>query len=239
MLGTILRISTIAILILSGDTARAETSTDPFPTAAEKLPSAIPLTCSGMTIVEWRSTRQLGELTGPTEKGKEALNQLCHKAIDNFPAFLKKKGLKFEKRDVTLSISMMGGNVTMDGKDPRNLNDVTGRFKTNVTGCCNWGLYLAGSKHLFLRNDPVKLDKDQIVIHRMFARTFLHELSHVLFHQWKVRDLQPEITREQDEGIAEEWVRSLGYPYSPESSGEDRINKAAMLSSPNSATASK
>jgi hypothetical protein len=117
-------------------------------------------------------------------------------------------------------ISLLPGNILVDGRDARNLNDLPGRFGAVTERCCYWGLYVDAIDHLFVRNDPLLKDAHSGTLRAnpRFLRTFYHEMAHVLNARLGVL---PYIDRDRDEALAEEFVGFLGITFSTESSSED------------------
>jgi hypothetical protein len=176
-----------------------------------------------MKVVEWRSTSALASETAPTQQAYAILDDTCRQAFDQYTGFLRSKKLP-RLRDQPSSlpaISLLPGNVLLDGKSLRALNDLPSRFEAVAPGCCYWGLYVDSLNHLFLRNDPLIKDPDgQLVANPRFVRTLTHEISHVLSSRLGVWDLVG-YDRQRDEDLAEDFVAYMGMHFPAESSAED------------------
>jgi hypothetical protein len=119
------------------------------------------------------------------------------------------------------TISLLPGNVLVDGKSSRALNDLPSRFEAVAPGCCYWGLYVDALNHLFVRNDPLIRGLDgKLETNPRFVRTFTHEISHILSARLGVWDAIG-YDRQRDEDLAEEFVAFMGIRYPPESSADD------------------
>ena len=137
--------------------------------------------------------------------------------------FLRSKKLpRLRDQASTLpAISLLPGNVLLDGKSLRALNDLPSRFEAVAPGCCYWGLYVDSLNHLFLRNDPLIKDADgKLVPNPRFVRTLTHEISHVLSSRLGVWDVVG-YDRQRDEDLAEDFVAYMGMHFPAESSAED------------------
>jgi hypothetical protein len=176
-----------------------------------------------MTIVEWRSTSPLPDETSQSKMAVDVIDSTCTKAFARYADFLKERKLpRLRDRPVTMpAISLLPGNVLLDGKSPRALNDLPTRFEAVAPGCCYWGLYVDAINHLFLRNDPLIRDASgELVPNPRFIRTLTHELSHVLSARLGVWDAVG-YDRQRDENLAEDFVAFMGIGYPPESSADD------------------
>jgi hypothetical protein len=207
---------------LIGSGARAEELEDlSEATAAERL--AAPTTmarCPGVQIIEWRSSRFMRELTEASADGIKVLEDACATALSRYASFLESRNLKFVRQPIAARVMLMPANTVLDGKEPRNLNDVLGRFHVVQPNCCSWGIYNAVTRAVFLRNDPVLRGPRGVVPNRYFTRTTLHEMAHVLNDQWLVR-VRNYLSPARDEELAEEWVGLLGITFPTESSSEN------------------
>jgi hypothetical protein len=196
---------------------------DALPQPAEKLPQAVWLPHCGMKVVEWRTTSVLRAETTPTEQAYALLDDTCHDTFDRYTAFLRSKKLP-RLRDLPSTmpaISLLPGNVLLDGKSLRALNDLPSRFEAVAPGCCYWGLYVDSLNHLFLRNDPLIKDHDgKLAPNPRFVRTLTHEISHVLSSRLGVWDVVG-YDRQRDEDLAEDFVAYMGMHFPAESSAED------------------
>ena len=196
---------------------------DALPQATERLAQPIYLPHCGMKVVEWRSTSALRTETTPSEQAYGILDDTCRDAYGQYAAFLRSKKLP-RLRDqpaVLPTISLLPGNVLLDGKSLRALNDLPSRFEAVAPGCCYWGLYVDSLNHLFLRNDPlIKDDGGKLVANPRFVRTLTHEISHVLSSRLGVWDVVG-YDRQRDEDLAEDFVAYMGMHFPAESSAED------------------
>lgn len=203
---------------------RGPVASDALPSRAEQLAQPLGLPhCNGMKIVEWRSTSAFADETSPSPEALKVIDGACQQALARYPEFLREKGLGPSKRTAGTfpSMSLLPGNVLLDGKDPRSLNDLPGRFGAVTKRCCYWGLYVDGLDHLFVRNDPLTRDKEgKLVPNPRFLRTFQHELAHVLNARLGVLDLIGN-QRSKDEELAEDYVTFLGFDFPTESSSDD------------------
>jgi hypothetical protein len=196
---------------------------DALPQPGEKLSQAIDLPHCGMKVVEWRSTSALHAETTPTQQALQTLDDTCRDTFDRYTSFLRSKKLpRLRDQPTTLpAISLLPGNVLLDGKSLRALNDLPSRFEAVAPGCCYWGLYVDSLNHLFLRNDPLIKDPDgTLVPNPRFVRTLTHEISHVLSSRLGVWDVVG-YDRQRDEDLAEDFVAYMGMHFPAESSAED------------------
>ncbi len=196
---------------------------DALPQPAEKLPQSLWLPHCGMKVVEWRTTAALRAETTPTEQALSLLDDTCRDTFDHYAAFLRSKKLaRLRDTPTTLpAISLLPGNVLLDGKSLRALNDLPSRFEAVAPGCCYWGLYVDSLNHLFLRNDPLIKDGDgKLEPNPRFVRTLTHEISHVLSSRLGVWDVVG-YDRQRDEDLAEDFVAYMGMHFPAESSAED------------------
>jgi hypothetical protein len=201
--------------------SRPPTAADALPRPRELLPHPIPTRHCGV-IVEWKATDLFREETTPSAQAIGELDDACHTAIDRYPEFLRHSHVPYARTTPPSMppMSLLPGNVLVDGKDARNLNDLPGRFAAVTERCCYWGLYVDSINHLFVRNDPLIRDSHSGELHAnpRFLRTFYHELAHVLNARLGVLQW---IDRQRDEELAEEFVAYLGITFSTESSSED------------------
>jgi hypothetical protein len=196
---------------------------DALPQAGEKLAQAIWLPHCGMKIVEWRTTAALKPETTPTEQALSLLDDTCRDTFEQYTNFLRSKKLpRLRDQPTTLpAISLLPGNVLLDGKSLRALNDLPSRFEAVAPGCCYWGLYVDSLNHLFLRNDPLIKNADgTLAPNPRFVRTLTHEISHVLSSRLGVWDVVG-YDRQRDEDLAEDFVAFMGMHFPAESSAED------------------
>jgi hypothetical protein len=176
-----------------------------------------------MSVVEWRSTSALAPETTPSKQAYAVLDDTCRDTFARYGDFLRAKNLpRLRDRPATLpAISLLPGNVLLDGKSERALNDLPSRFESVAPGCCYWGLYVDSLNHLFLRNDPLVEDADgHLTPNPRFVRTLTHEVSHVLSARLGVWDVVGYETQ-RDEQLAEEFVAFMGMHFPAESSAQD------------------
>jgi hypothetical protein len=196
---------------------------DALPQPSEQLEQPVWLPHCSMKVVEWRSTSALRAETAPTEQAYALLDDTCRDAYDQYLGFLRAKKLPhLRDRPTSLpAISLLPGNVLLDGKSLRALNDLPSRFEAVAPGCCYWGLYVDSLNHLFLRNDPLIKDPDgSLAPNPRFVRTLTHEISHVLSARLGVWDAVG-YDRQRDEDLAEDFVSYMGMHFPAESSAED------------------
>jgi hypothetical protein len=196
---------------------------DALPQPNEQLGQPVWLPHCAMKVVEWRSTSALRAETAPTEQAYALLDDTCRDAFGQFPGFLRSKRLPHLRDRATSlpAISLLPGNVLLDGKSLRALNDLPSRFEAVAPGCCYWGLYVDSLNHLFLRNDPLIKDPDgTLAPNPRFVRTLTHEISHVLSARLGVWDAVG-YDRQRDEDLAEDFVSYMGMHFPAESSAED------------------
>jgi len=151
------------------------------------------------------------------------LDETCRSAFDRYTEFLRAKGLPHlrNRPDTLPSISLLPGNILLDGKSLRALNDLPSRFEAVAPGCCYWGLYVDSLNHLFLRNDPlIRGESGALEPNPRFVRTLTHEISHVLSSRMGVWDIVG-YDRQRDEDLAEQFVEFMGMRFPAESSAED------------------
>jgi hypothetical protein len=196
---------------------------DALPQPGEQLEQAVWLPHCAMKVVEWRSTSALRAETAPSEQAYALLDDTCRDAYGQYLGFLRSKKLPhLRERPTSLpAISLLPGNVLLDGKSLRALNDLPSRFEAVAPGCCYWGLYVDSLNHLFLRNDPLIKDPDgSLAANPRFVRTLTHEISHVLSARLGVWDAVG-YDRQRDEDLAEDFVAYMGMHFPAESSAED------------------
>jgi hypothetical protein len=210
-------------LVETPSAGRSATRLDALPRPSERLPEPIRLPHCGMPIVEWRSTSALPFETTPSGRALAVVDATCRRAFQSYGAFLRSKHLpqlRAEPDDLP-AVSFLPGNVVLDGKSPRALNDLPSRFEAVAPGCCYWGLYVESLNHLFVRNDPLTKDASgSLEANPRFVRTLTHEISHVLSSRlgvWSVVGYD----RERDEDLAEAFVAYMGISFPAESSTQD------------------
>ena len=201
---------------------RAITPLDALPRQSERLDKPIWMPHCGTWLVEWRSTPSLSAETTAGAQANAVIDATCKDAFDRYGDFLRHKGLPRLRSnpDVMPTISLLPANILLDGKEARSLNDLS-RFEAVAPGCCYWGLYVDGIRHLFLRNDPLLKDANgSLQTNPRFVRTFTHELSHILSARLGVWDAVG-YDRQRDEDLAEEFVAFMGMRFPADTSDED------------------
>ncbi len=196
---------------------------DALPETTEQLAQPVWLPHCGMKIVEWRPTSALRAETTPNEGAYALVDATCRDAFQRYNAFLRSKRLPRLRDQPTFlpAISLLPGNVLLDGKSLRALNDLPSRFEAVAPGCCYWGLYVDSLNHLFLRNDPlIKAPSGELEANPRFVRTLTHEISHILSSRLGVWDVVG-YDRQRDEDLAEDFVAYMGMHFPAESSAED------------------
>jgi hypothetical protein len=196
---------------------------DALPRLPERLAQAVWLPQCAMRIVEWRPTSSMLPETSLGPAALAVLDETCRSAFDRYTDFLRAKRLpRLRNRPDTLpSISLLPGNILLDGKSLRALNDLPSRFEAVAPGCCYWGLYVDSLNHLFLRNDPlIRGESGELVPNPRFVRTLTHEISHILSSRMGVWDVVG-YDRQRDEDLAEQFVEFMGMRFPAESSAED------------------
>jgi len=209
---------------------------DALPRPAERLPEPIRLPHCAMPIVEWRSTSALPVETSPSSRALAVVDATCLHAFESYGAFLRSKNLPQLRAepDGLPTVSFLPGNVVLDGKSPRALNDLPSRFEAVAPGCCYWGLYVESLNHLFVRNDPLtKGASGTIEANPRFVRTLTHEISHVLSSRLGVWSIVG-YDRKRDEDLAEAFVAYMGISFPAESSTQDlALHRAGSAESAN------
>jgi hypothetical protein len=217
-------ISAILALIATPSLGHAPvTRRDALPLASERLSQPIWLPHCGMRILEWRSTAALPAETSPGDRAITVLDDTCRAAFVRYSDFLHAKRLPRLRNqpDILPTISLLPGNILLDGKSGRALNDLPSRFDAVAPGCCYWGLYVDSLNHLFLRNDPLIRDAaGNLEPNPRFVRTLTHEISHVLSARLGVWDIVG-YDRKRDEDLAEQFVAFMGMHFPAESSADD------------------
>jgi hypothetical protein len=196
---------------------------DALPLAGERLSEPFWLPHCGMHVVEWRSSPALRAETSVGDQALSVIDTTCRNAFARYGDFLHAQGLAQGRLQPTElpTISLLPGNVLLDGKSSRALNDLGSRFEAVAPGCCYWGLYVESINHIFLRNDPLTRGADGTLKPNLrFVRTLTHELSHVLATHLGVWDARS-FDRDRDESLAEKFVAFMGIQFPVESSSED------------------
>jgi hypothetical protein len=196
---------------------------DALPGARERLSEPIWLPHCRMKIVEWRTTSALRAETTPSPEALALLDDTCRDTFERYISFLRSRKLPRLRDQPGLlpAISLLPGNVLLDGKSLRALNDLPSRFEAVAPGCCYWGLYVDSLNHLFLRNDPlIRAPSGNLEPNPRFVRTLTHEISHILSSRLGVWDVVG-YDRQRDEDLAEDFVAYMGMHFPAESSAED------------------
>jgi hypothetical protein len=220
-----LALATLAPLALvqTPSAGRESTCLDALPRAGERLAEPIRLPHCGMPIVEWRPTSALSLETTPSDRAYAVVDGACRSAFERYGEFLRNKKLPQLRAqpDALPTMSLLPGNVMLDGKSARALNDLPSRFEAVAPGCCYWGLYVESLNHLFVRNDPLTRDASgSMAANPRFVRTLTHEISHVLSSRlgvWSILGYD----RQRDEDLAEDFVAFMGISFPVESSTRD------------------
>lgn len=212
----------LATILTIGHSAGASKTTPvALPTAAERLAQPISFAdCRGLRVIEWRASKEF-PFTAHSSDGEKVIGKACKTAFTKYPDFLRSKGLTFREEAFTIDMSLIPANTIADGKEPRNMNDVDGRFQIVQPNCCSWGIYDYSLSYLFLRNDPISIVGGKNEVNKYFVRTFLHEMAHVFNDKWHVKEAYFPNAPDKDEALAEEWVSYLGIKFKTESSSED------------------
>jgi hypothetical protein len=225
----IARLLALAVVALVGFVATPSsgrsmvTRFDALPRASERLAASVWLPHCKMSIVEWRSTTAFSDETAQTQQAIDVIDSTCKRTFDRYHAFLREKKLPMlrDQPAEMPAISLLPGNVLLDGKSTRALNDLPSRFEAVAPGCCYWGLYVDALNHLFVRNDPlIRGAKGKLEANPRFVRTMVHEISHILSARLGVWDAVG-YDRQRDEDLAEDFVAFMGIHYPPESSADD------------------
>jgi hypothetical protein len=176
-----------------------------------------------MHVVEWRSSPALEAETSVGEQALSVIDTTCRDAFARYGDFLRSQGLTQTRVEPTAlpTMSLLPGNVLLDGKSLRALNDLASRFDAVAPACCYWGLYVESLNHIFLRNDPlIRAENGALQPNPRFVRTLTHELSHVLSTHLGVWDAAS-FDRDRDERLADQFVSFMGLQFPVESSSED------------------
>jgi hypothetical protein len=196
---------------------------DALPSSRERLPQPVWLPHCRTHVVEWRPSPALRAETSVGDQALAVIDDTCRNAFARYGDFLREQGLKQSRVEPTAlpTISLLPGNVLLDGKSLRALNDLGSRFEAVAPGCCYWGLYVESINHVFLRNDPlIRSENGSLQPNPRFIRTLTHELSHVLSSRLGVWD-SASFDRDRDEALAEKFVAFMGIRFPVESSSED------------------
>ena len=163
------------------------------PLQSELLAQPIKLQdCPGLTIREWRGGRSSDAI--------RHLNQICKRAIAEFPKFIAMKGLKkLNDEPFEYSISLIPNS-----KNYRSMNDVRYRFANRFVKGLLWAYTSRDKKYIFMVNTIHIPEIPMIFSHELFHALSMHYGifdSHALFDKDKVRI---------DEGLADEFTVYLG-----------------------------
>lgn len=216
-------LSIVALIATPSAGRSTVTRADALPRPTERLAHAVWLPNCEMNIVEWRPTSSLQAETSRSDEAVAVIDGTCRDAFARYLDFLQTMHLPHlhAQPSALPSISLLPGNVLLDGKSVRALNDLPTRFEAVAPGCCYWGLYVDSIDHLFIRNDPlIRDDHGKLVANPRFVRTLTHELSHVMSSRLGVWDLVG-YDRQRDEDLAEQFVSFMGMRFPAESSAED------------------
>jgi hypothetical protein len=222
----LLWLSSVALVVLATVPSSGHaplTRFDALPGSRERLPEPVWLPHCGMHVVEWRPSPALLEETSVGDQALEVIDATCRDAFARYSAFLRAEGLRPLRSVPTRlpTISLLPGNVLLDGRSERALNDLGSRFEAVAPGCCYWGLYVDSINHMFLRNDPLVRDATGVLTSNpRFVRTLTHELSHVLSAHLGVWNVAA-YDSDRDERLAEDFVAFMGIRQPVESSSED------------------
>jgi hypothetical protein len=210
------------------------TQFDALPRPTELLAQPVWVPHCAMYVVEWRSSPAFLTETSITDEAVAVIDSTCQYVFARYPEFLQTKGLVPGRHvpDRLPSLSLLPGNVLLDGRTLRALNDLTSRFQAVAPGCCYWGLYVHSIHHVFLRNDPlIRSGAGTLAPNPRFVRTLTHELSHVLSWHLGVWDVVP-FDRIRDEELADDFVAYTGLSCPVESSSEDLDFRMGLVSPP-------
>jgi hypothetical protein len=197
--------------------------TDALPRPTERLADPVWLPHCAMNVVEWRPSTALPDETLPGPTAFAVIDGTCRDAFARFGEFLRVERLPQprERPNLLPEMSLLPGNVLLDGKAGRALNDLPTRFEAVAPACCYWGLYVDSVNHLFIRNDPLIRDEQgKLVPNPRFVRTLTHEISHILSSRLGVWEAVG-YDRQRDEDLAERFVAFMGMRFPAESSAED------------------
>jgi hypothetical protein len=210
---------------LGGAGAPPPPAFDMAPLSEERLTQPLPIDGCPLTIVEWKTSSSQPSTTSRSPEALAYIGRLCKTALEKYPQFVESRYdyhvPRLLKASVHATASILPANVLLDGKQYRNLNDFAYRFSTVKEGGWLWGYYHYRMRHVFLRNDILAQSSAQLASnsggpisttcpHEMFRRTFLHEMAHVLNHQWGLLETKLGNRVDSDEHVANEFVTWLG-----------------------------
>lgn len=181
------------------------------PLPEEQLDNPVNLTqdCQKVQIQEWRATAKLSN-TIPSEMAVKVMDQACHWAVKNFPAFVTARGYQLDNYySPTVHLSIIPADLNHHGADPRNLNDIIHRFSTrtqhrdqNGEVIPIWGYFQRSTLHIYLRND-ILLGS---VININFIHTFIHEMFHAMSWQFGIFSQHRNSPETEEEQLAEQFA---------------------------------
>lgn len=151
-----------------------------LPLNSEKLDQPIELQC-GLKIVEWSGDKEIDE---------KRLNELCDKAVKEFPKFLKTE----KNIDVEFVFLNWHASFIDKGSCNRCLNDLKNRFKNREDKRVLSGYTDYNINHMFVGINDKALET-----------IFVHELYHSItdYNGYLFSD-------EEDEKLARKFTRKLG-----------------------------
>ena len=203
------------------------------PLIDERLAQPLEVDGCPMSIVEWKPTPGQAITTSASPQALDYIGRLCRLAIERYPVFAARV---YEYNvppealgTIHVTASFLPANIFLDGKGYRNLNDFAFRFASVKDNGFIWGYYHFQPRHVFLRNDVLArttIGTDVACPHELFKRTFLHEMGHVLNHQWGLLDAKLGSGAEADERVADEFVTWLGFDADPGSSADALPDRA-------------
>ncbi len=181
----------------------------PEPKYSELLDIPITLSnCLGVKIVEWKTSKHDVKGTGFSETNIAHINELCLLAITKYPEFIKLKFNEDISASVSVTVSVLPADITKDGMDFRNLNDIKFGFSKVWKDCCYWGFYMHKINHFFIRND-VTIGSSHM-LNSNFKRTFLHEFCHAQNALSGIKSKFLNNSDEEDEKFVREYLVFIG-----------------------------
>jgi len=151
------------------------------PLPSELLPEPIALPgCPGFEIVEWQSAEGTAATSGPNEAAVTVSSDLCRKAVEGFPQFLRARRIWLPRPNAQTRVQI---SLLNHGERPRELNDTRDRFRhrkgADGRAVRVWGHYDPAERRIFSRNDLVYAHRKASM---RVARVFIHEIFHALCH---------------------------------------------------------
>jgi hypothetical protein len=192
-----------------------------LPRPDELLKAPIHLKSCPVTIVEWRaSSGKQYTYTGPSKKGVKIFDAACKKAVEAYPKFLKHEGL-LTKRNANVvfkeKVALMPWEISLDGTDPRNLNDIADRFKNRTAFYNSQGQFLSiqgysdrNDNFIYMRHDILWPDGSK---NEMTEIIFAHELFHAMNDQYEVFQKLADNDEDRvakDEVLARKFTKFIG-----------------------------